>query len=30
MEHIETLPLGSPQRNKAFNDYGAWLAETHK
>jgi hypothetical protein len=30
MEHIETLPLGSPQRNKAFNDYGVWLAETHK
>ncbi len=29
-EHIESLPLGSPQRAKAFDEYGAWLAETHK
>jgi hypothetical protein len=30
MEHIESLPLGSPERAKAFYEYGAWLNETHK
>jgi uncharacterized small protein (DUF1192 family) len=30
MEHIESLPLGSPERAKAFYEYGNWLNETHK
>jgi chromosome segregation ATPase len=30
MEHINSLPLGSPQRKKALDDYGNWLERKHQ